>query len=251
MAVRTLQKAKSARESAPTYRRMLAALEERADAKRAVVTARYFKTGPGEYGEGDVFIGLTVPQIRTLARELKAASLETVERLLTHPIHEARALALMIMTMQYERAGVPGRTRIFRSYVRRLEHVNNWDLVDGSAPTLVGGELERAAALKLVDRWSRSRSVWERRVAVLATLTAIRNAEFALTLRLCERLLEDEHDLIHKACGWMLREVGKRDERALTRWLDRFAPRMPRTMLRYAIERFPERRRRHYLELES
>ena len=251
MAARTRQKAKSARASAPTYQRMLAALEEHADAKRAVAVARYFKTGPGEYGEGDVFIGLTVPQIRTLARELKAASLETVERLLTHPIHEARALALMIMTMQYERADVSGRTRIFRSYVRRLEHVNNWDLVDGSAPTLAGGELERPAALKLIDRWSRSRSVWERRVAVLATLTAIRNAEFALTFRLCERLLKDEHDLIHKACGWMLREVGKRDERALTRWLDRFAPRMPRTMLRYAIERFAEGRRGRYLKLKS
>jgi 3-methyladenine DNA glycosylase AlkD len=154
----------------------------------------------------------------------------------------------MIMTMQYERTDEAGRARIFKSYVRRLEHVNNWDLVDGSAPTIVGGELSRAAVLKLIHRWSRSRVVWERRVAILATLTAIRSDEFALTIELCERLLADEHDLIHKACGWMLREVGKRDERVLVRWLDRFAPRMPRTMLRYAIERFGERKRLAYLK---
>jgi 3-methyladenine DNA glycosylase AlkD len=232
----------------PTYARMLAALEDAADAKRAVGLARYFKTGPGEYGEGDVFIGLTVPQIRTLAREFRAAAPAAVERLLRHRIHEARTLALMIMSMQYERADAAGRARIFRSYVRHLKHVNNWDLVDGSAPTIVGGERARPAVLKLIHRWSRSRNVWERRVAVLATFPAIRNDEFELIFELSERLLDDRHDLIHKACGWMLREVGKRDERALVRWLDRFAPRMPRTMLRYAIERFPEARRRGYLK---
>jgi 3-methyladenine DNA glycosylase AlkD len=232
-----------------TFARMFAALKDIADPRRASGAARYFKTGPGEYGEGDVFIGLTVPQTRDLARQFRDAPLAEVDRLLRHKVHEARTLALMILTMQYERGDERVRTAIFRFYCRRLQFVNNWDLVDGSAPTIIGGELSKPAVRLRVKKWSRSRVLWERRVAVLGTFALIRAGDFSLTLELCEALLDDEHDLMHKACGWMLREIGKRDERVLRQWLDRFATTMPRTMLRYSIERFPPTTRKRYLEM--
>lgn len=209
------------------------------DPDRAKHSLRFFRTGPGQYGEGDRFLGLTVPQVRALAREFKACPLDTIEQLLQSPWHEARLLALVIMVEQ-SRGGI--REPIRALYLRNTHRINNWDLVDCSAAQIVG-----TSDGALLDRLARSPSLWERRISIIATFDAIRRHEFGDALRIAAALVGDEHDLIHKATGWMLREIGKRDQAAEERFLRKYAARMPRTMLRYAIERFPERLRRQYL----
>jgi 3-methyladenine DNA glycosylase AlkD len=214
-----------------------------AHAPDAVVLQRFFKTGAGEYGEGDVFLGVRVPAIRRLVREADAASMGEVIGLLGSRYHEERLLALLVLVRRFERGDDRRRREVFGVYLRCMGRVNNWDLVDLSAPNIVGGWLltrPRGVLRRLV----RSGVLWERRIAVLAF---IRAGEYADTLDLCERLLGDTHDLMHKACGWMLREVGKRDRSALVGFLHKHASAMPRTMLRYAIERFPEAERRRWL----
>lgn len=206
----------------------------------------YFKTGPGEYGEGDRFIGVTVPAIRSIARRHREMSRSDLGRLLRSPINEERAAALAVLALQYRQADPPARARLFEFYMRHLRYVNNWNLVDGSAPDIAGPTLTTGNSPTL-QRLAQSDRVWDRRVAVLSTYHAIKERRFGPTFRLCRMLLRDPHDLIHKACGWMLREVGKRDEGALERFLRVNRARMPRTMLRYAIERLTPAKRRAYL----
>jgi 3-methyladenine DNA glycosylase AlkD len=220
------------------------------DPERAKHSLRFFRTGPGEYGEGDRFLGLTVPEIRAVAREFKDAPLDALAGLLQSPWHEVRLTALVILVAQYRRGDDDLRDAIYRLYLESTDRINNWDLVDVSAADIVGAHLRdrRAEARRsTLDRLARSASLWERRIAIIATQHFIRRDEFADTLRIAAILADDEHDLIHKAVGWMLREVGTRDQKAEEVFLRRYASRMPRTMLRYAIERFPERLRKQYL----
>ena len=205
---------------------------------------RFFRTGPGEYGEGDEFLGLKVPQIRKLAREFRALPLKEVEGLLKSKWHEARLLALVILVDQFERADERMRDAIFRLYLRSTKFINNWDLVDASAPHIVGAHIKDRS---LLTKLARSKSLWERRIAIVATQHFIRNHDLKDTFRLAKNLLDDKHDLIHKATGWMLREAGKRDRDALVAFLEEHATRMPRTMLRYAIEKFPPALRRRLM----
>ncbi|HEY3057007.1 MAG TPA: DNA alkylation repair protein [Thermoanaerobaculia bacterium] len=222
-------------------------MRELADPRRAKTSQWFFKTGPGDYGEGDRFLGVTVPQLRQVACEFRSASPAQLEKLLHSPWHEDRLLALLIATEQYARADSRERAALFRFYLDNLESVNNWDLVDLSAPQIVGAHL-RKKSRSLLKKLARSKSIWERRIAIVSTLHFIRFGEIAETFRIAKLLLHDEHDLIHKASGWMLREAGKRDRAALEKFLDDHLTSMPRTMLRYAIERFPERLRRRYLK---
>jgi 3-methyladenine DNA glycosylase AlkD len=222
----------------------------RALANPAIAThaTRFFKTGPGEYGEGDRFLGIRVPVLRRVARERGAAGVATMFALLRSPLHEERLLALLLLVAAFRRADERGRERIYRGYTRAIRHyVNNWDLVDTSAPDIVGHFLEHRSREPLYAL-ARSSNVWERRVAILATFWFIRRNDFADTLAIAELLLTDEHDLIHKAVGWMLRETGNRDAKAAARLLNRHHRRMPRTMLRYAIEKLPAAKRRAYLK---
>ena len=222
-----------------------------ADANIARHSQRFFKTGPGEYGAGDRFLGIRVPVVRRIAREHRDASVATAFALLRSPWHEDRLCALFLLVRLFERGAEPTRRTIYERYLAAIpRHVNNWDLVDTSAPVLVGAYLEGRSTRPLY-RLAASPSVWERRVAMLATLWLIRRGAFADALAIAERLLGDEHDLIHKAAGWMLREVGNRDVEALHRFLAVHHARMPRTMLRYAIEKLPPARRKAYLRARA
>jgi 3-methyladenine DNA glycosylase AlkD len=217
-----------------------------ANQRYAKGAARYFKTAPGEYGAGDRFLGIRVPTLRKLAVKYGAISLREISALLSSPWHEERLLALLILVRQYSRAEAPRRRMIYNLYMRRRAGINNWDLVDSSAPQIVGGQLCDDDPSQLF-RLAKSRRLWERRMAVIATFHDIKRGRFDLSLRVARMLLDDPHDLIHKAVGWMLREVGKRSRPIEEAFLRRHAAEMPRTMLRYAIEHFPEGRRRRYL----
>lgn len=221
-------------------------LKRGADPSRAALLQRFFKTGPGEYAEGDRFFGLTVPQVRAIAAKHQLLPLADVAALLKSPWHEERLLALIILVRQYERGTAAQRAAIYRLYRRNTACINNWDLVDCSAGYIVGAHLA-GRNRRALEQLARSPLLWERRIAIIATFFYIRRGELAPTLRIARLLLDDDHDLIHKAVGWMLREVGKQDATVLQRFLTAYAARMPRTMLRYAIERFPERLRRQYL----
>ena len=225
-------------------RSRLRALANPADAEFA---QRYFKTGPGEYAEGDRFLGIRAAPLKALAREAAALPLTDLEQMLCSEWHEERALALLVMVRAHKRGDAPAREALHRSYLAHTRFVNNWDLVDASAPQLVGAHLAQGTRLSLLDELARSGSLWERRIAMVATLHFIRAGEPAPTLRVAELLVNDEQPLIHKAAGWMLRELGKRDREAEEAFLRRHNRTMPRTMLRYAIERFPEPLRQEYL----
>jgi len=216
--------------------------------ERAKSHSWFFKTGPGEYGAGDRFLGVTVPQLRALAREYRDMPLKYVVRLLQSPWHEERLLALLILVGQYARADTRTRQAIHQTYLRNTGSINNWDLVDSSAAQIVGAHLKRGDR-RVLRRLARSKSVWERRIAMIATYHYIRQKDFKDALAIAALLRRDEHDLIHKAVGWMLREIGKRDRSAEERFLLTHARTMPRTMLRYAIEKFPQPLRRRYLSM--
>jgi 3-methyladenine DNA glycosylase AlkD len=212
----------------------------------AKISAWFFKTGPGQYGEGDRFIGVRVPTLRKLARQYGALPLAEVQVLLHSKIHEERLLALLILVLVFGLSEATQRKQIFDLYLSNTNHINNWDLVDASAPYLVGAYLT-AKSRKPLYRLAKSPRLWERRIAIVATEHFIRHGEFTDTLEIARLLLGDREDLIHKATGWMLREVGKRHEPTLEAFLERHGPIMPRTMLRYAIERFPEEKRQRHL----
>lgn len=215
---------------------------------RARLAARYFRTGKGEYGEGDVFLGLTVPQVRRTAVAGRDADEPTIVQLLRSGFHEERLLGLLILVAQFERGDEAARRRIVRLYLGNLDGVNNWDLVDLSAPRILGPAWSgtRVAAR---EKLARSPSLWRRRVAVMSTFHEIKLGRFRTSLRLAAALLDDSEDLVHKAVGWMLREIGKRDVAVLRRFLRTHAGRMPRTTLRYAIERLPARERKRWLKV--
>lgn len=203
----------------------------------------FFKTGPGQYGEGNVFYGITVPQSRKLAKKYSALPLADIKKLLQSKVHEERLVALLILVGRYKRE--PKKTARF--YPDNLKSANNWDLVDLTAPAILGAYLldrDRSVLYEL----AKSNVLWDRRVAIIATYAFIRQGQFADTLKIAEMLLSDRHDLMHKAVGWMLREVGKRDLAAEEAFLQKHCRDMPRTALRYAIERFPEQKRRAYMQ---
>ncbi|HLM68861.1 MAG TPA: DNA alkylation repair protein [Longimicrobium sp.] len=224
-------------------------LQQLADPEDALFLQRYFRTGPGEYGEGDRFLGIRVPVLRKLVREYRGLPLDAIAELLRSPWHEARLLALLLLADAYARGAAEAREAIYRLYLSQTAQVNNWDLVDLSAPQIVGAHLE-AGDRGVLERLARSESLWERRIAILATQHFIRRGDFGTTLRIAEMLVDDGHDLIHKAVGWMLREVGNRDRAAEEAFLRRHHRTMPRTMLRYAIEKFPPDLRQAYLRGE-
>jgi 3-methyladenine DNA glycosylase AlkD len=229
-----------------TAREIQARLRELGSPEAAAFAARYFKTGPGQYGEGDVFVGIRVPVLRKLAREYRALPEGEVRTLLRSEVHEGRLLALLILVAIATGGDEATKRRVYDLYLAHTQYINNWDLVDSSAREIVGGYLFDKDR-RLLDRLARSEVLWERRIAIIATAYFIARGQFADTMRIAERLLSDPHDLIHKAVGWMLREVGKRDEAALEGFLNTHHRVMPRTMLRYAIERLPEESRRAYL----
>ena len=224
-------------------------LQSLIDPEKAVVLPRFFKTGPGQYGEGDRFHGVVVPKIRKVALAHTDASDTNIVALLHSEFHEERMTALLILIAQYRSGDTARKDAIFQLYIAHTERINNWDLVDLSAPHIVGAHLH-GKSTALLTRLSSSRNLWERRIAIIATQYFIRKGNCRETLRIAKRLLKDRHDLIHKAVGWMLREAGKycsiEEERA---FLDQHAAVMPRTMLRYAIEHFPENLRQHYLNM--
>ena len=224
-------------------------LRKVARADRAKSNKWFFKTDPGDYGEGDRFLGVTVPQLRAIAREYRDMPLKYVVKLLQSPWHEERLLALLIMVDQYARADKPTRQTIHQLYLRNTKSINNWDLVDSSAAQIVGAHLEQQRNRRMLRKLARSTSLWERRIAMIATYHYIRQRDFTDALTVAGLLRRDEHDLIHKAVGWMLREIGKRDRGAEERFLRKHARTMPRTMLRYAIEKFPQPLRRRYLSM--
>ncbi len=220
--------------------------------KRSIAVARFYKSGKGEYGEGDQFLGIPVPLVRALIKKeregIDLLSILEIDSFLSSPWHEERLLGVLIFVYRYEKGELQEKAKMLRAYLKAAKRgaVNNWDLVDQSAPNISGDWILKNDR-NLLDRWVDSKKLWERRIAIVSTLTLIRNREFAKTIDYAERLLGDREDLIHKASGWMLREMGKREERPLREFLDRHCLKMPRTMLRYAIERYPEKERKVYL----
>ena len=222
-------------------------LESMSDERIASHSLRFFKTGPGQYGEGDLFRGIRVPSLRKLAKKYSYLSLDEVDQVLCSSYHEDRLMALFMMVNLYKKGDQNQQNEVFDLYLERMDQVNNWDLVDSSAHWIVGPHIE-STDRSLLDRMAESSNLWERRVAIIATLYYIKKNEFEDTLRISDLLLEDSEDLIHKAVGWMLREVGKRDLQVENLFLQPRYKRMPRTMLRYAIEKFPETLRQDYLQ---
>ena len=224
----------------------MAELHRLASPEIAASSARYFKMGPGEYGEGDVFIGVRVPVIRKLAKEFTSLQLNEIEVLLHSEVHESRMLALLVLVNFVAHCDEGQRKAAYEFYLDNTSHINNWDLVDSSAPAVVGGFLREKSREPLL-RLAQSASMWERRIAIVSTQHFIRIGQFDDTITISRILLADREDLLQKATGWMLREVGDEDELVLTRFLDEHRSVMPRTMLRYAIEHFTDAKRRYYL----
>jgi 3-methyladenine DNA glycosylase AlkD len=222
-------------------------LAEAGDPDRAKSLAWFFKTGKGQYGEGDRFLGLTMPTMRRIALQYQHLSLKDLGRLLASHWHECRLAALEILVAQFENAGEAQREQIVEFYLQQTARINNWDLVDASAPYILG-EYLLTGGRDMLDRLSASGNLWERRIAIVSTFAFIKKGEVKDTFRIAERLLDDPHDLIRKANGWALREAGKVDQPALLRFLQKHYACLPRTTLRYAIERFPPGRRERMLQ---
>lgn len=216
--------------------------------QKAKILARFFKTGKGEYGEGDQFWGIVVPKQREVARRHRDADISEIESLLAQPIHECRLTALLLLVEKNKRASESERAAYYKFYLSHTAYINNWDLVDLSARDIVGAYLvDHPDARGILVRLGASSLIWERRIGVLATWALFRNHEYTEAIALYETLLTDTHDLIHKAVGWMLRELGKVNIEVEEAFLNKHARIMPRTMLRYAIERFPYDKRRFYM----
>jgi len=222
-------------------------LRELANKKNAEVAQRFFKTGPGEYGEGDKFLGIRVPVLRKLAKEYQTITVEEAERLLKSPIHEERLLSLFILIHIYSKGEEAVKKGIYKLYLNNTKFVNNWDLVDVSAEHIVGNFLLNKGK-NPIYRLAKSEDLWERRISIMSTFYFIKHGQYSETMKISKVLLHDNEDLIHKVIGWMLREVGKRNLPLEEEFLKKYYKEMPRTMLRYAIERFPEPRRLRYLK---
>ena len=222
-----------------------------ASPEKAAYLPRFFKALPGGYAEGDVFLGVTVPEQRRVARRHRDLPLSEVAELVRSPVHEHRFTGLLVLVARFESGESSTRERLFAFCREHLARVNHWDLVDLVAPRLIGPHLvEHPETRPLLDTWVRSASVWERRIAIMSTWAFIRRGEVEETLRLAGLLVEDRHEMVHKAVGWMLREVGKKDRAREEAFLERHAARMPRTMLRYALEHFSPERRVYYMRLQ-
>ena len=244
-------------------RQLKAEIERIADQKRAKLLQRYFKTGKGEYGEGDIFLGITVPQSRKIAIKFENLDFASIEKLLHSKLHEERLIALLILVNNFSKGSDPLKKKIYDFYLNNTKYINNWDLVDLSAPNIVGNFLwnkqrgpssAKASAGKPVEnnpiliKLAKSESIWERRIAVLSTFRFIKENQFRDSLKIAKMLLKDDHDLIQKAVGWMLREIGKRDLETEIEFLNKHYQKMPRTMLRCSIEKFPEKLKMFYLK---
>ena len=226
---------------------ILSELQSVANPEKAIILQRFFKTGPGQYGEGDVFLGIVVPHTRSIAKANLRTPLPEIAELLKSKYHEARLCALLILTERFKKALENEQEEIFDFYLTNTSCINNWDLVDLTAPTIVGGYLFDKQRTLLYD-FVESACLWEQRIAIVSTYAFIRKNDFSDTFELSKRLLTHKHDLMHKAVGWMLREVGKRDRKALTDFLEEYATKMPRTALRYAIEHYTEPERQYFLK---
>jgi 3-methyladenine DNA glycosylase AlkD len=221
-------------------------LRELGDPKIAGHSARFFKAGPGEYGEGDRFLGIRVPVLRKNVRAFRGAPLRAIIALLKSPWHEERLFAVLLLVQEYKYGSVNEKNAIYDAYLRHREYVNNWDIVDSSAHLIVGPHLE-SGTRKMLYELAASDVLWDRRIAMMATYHYIRQRDFNDALKIAALLRDDEHDLIQKVVGWMLREIGNRDGGVEEKFLKRHYKKMPRTMLRYAIEKIPEARRKAYL----
>lgn len=220
-----------------------------ADNKKAKLLSGFFKTGPGQYGAGDIFLGVVVPRTRLVAKKYyQSSGLKDIQKLLSSSYHEFRLLGLIILTMQFAKADKIKQKEIFNFYLKNTTRINNWDLVDLSAPNIVGLWLLNHGR-KILYKLARSKNLWEKRIAIISTFAFIRAGQIEDTVRIAKILLNDQHDLIHKAVGWMLREVGKKNLPALEQFLKTHYYKIPRTMLRYAIEKFPEAKRKKYLKM--
>ena len=224
-------------------------LTQLAKKEKAEILQRFFKTGPGEYGEGDVFIGVKVPDLRKLAKDFHDIAIKDVIILLESAIHEERLLALLILVSKYVKGNETAKKEIYELYLNKTKYINNWDLVDVTAQHIVGAYLMDKNKAPLY-RLTKSEDLWERRISVMATFCFIKRERYEDTLKIAKILLNDKEDLIHKAVGWMLREIGKRDMVIEEAFLKQHYKEMPRTMLRYAIEKFPESKRQQYLKGE-
>ncbi|MCC7160155.1 DNA alkylation repair protein [Candidatus Nomurabacteria bacterium] len=218
------------------------------DAKKAKLLSGFFKTGRGQYGEGDVFWGLTVPTSRTIAKKYKDINFKEVNSLLKHKVHEVRLVAILILVHKYNFGKLSEKKKIVDFYLKNTKYINNWDLVDLSASRILGDYLFDKSDKKILLKLANSKKLWEQRISMISTLAFIKNGELEWTFKIAKMFLNHKHDLMHKATGWMLREAGKKDEKALRNFLDKNISNMPRTMLRYAIERFSENIRLEYLK---
>ena len=226
-------------------------IEEAKNPEQAKILQRFFKTGKGEYGEGDIFLGIKVPIQRKIANKYTDLLFSDLQVLLNSKKHEERLIALIILTNKYKKSKKDSvkKRNIFEFYLKNTQNINNWDLVDLSAPNIVG-DFSSIDGTEIIRFLAKSKNIWERRIAIVSTHTFIRKRIFGETLSIADMLLKDEHDLIHKAVGWMLREVGKRNQEVLEIFLKERYKEMPRTMLRYSIEKFPEEKRKKYLKGE-
>lgn len=222
-------------------------LKAKANPEKAKILQRFFKTGPGEYGEGDIFLGITVPETREIVKKYNNLTLKDTEKLLHSKIHEERLISLLILVHNFGKGSEKEKKKIFNLYLKNTKNINNWDLVDLSADKIIGEYLSDKSK-KMLYRLAQSKNLWERRIAIMATFQFIKNNQLEETLKISKKLLNDKHDLIHKAVGWMLREVGKRSLRTEERFLREHYKKMPRTMLRYAIEKFPVNKKQIYLK---
>ncbi len=229
--------------------KLRSSLEKLADPEKEKVYLRFFKTGKGDYGEGDRFLGITVPVSRQLAKQFKDLIQTEIQQLLNSEIHEERLIALFILTEQFRKADEERKKAIHSFYLKNTKKINNWDLVDLSAERIVGAYLLEKDK-KILFKLAKSKNLWERRIAIMSTFHFIKNGTFNVTFKISNTLMHDEHDLIHKAVGWMLREVGNRNLDVEEDYLKKYYKKMPRTMLRYAIEKFPEKKRQAYLKGE-
>lgn len=220
------------------------------DPAAADFAQRFFKTGKGQYGEGDVFIGLRVPLIRKIAAKYRQLPIDEIEKLLVSPIHEHRLAGVIIMAEQAKRAKPDQHKQLYELYLKRTDRINNWDIVDASCRDVVGGYLQDKSRQPLYDL-AKSKDLWERRIAIVSTWQFIRTSDLDDTFKLSEVLMNDDQDLIHKAVGWMLREAGKKDEARLKDFLDQWAAKMPRTMLRYSLEKLHPEERAYYMRQKS
>ncbi len=231
-----------------SYQAVRQALQQLANPAKATILSRFFKTGPGEYGQGDIFWGITVPGQRTVAKRFSNLPLKEIRKLLVDPIHEVRLTAGLILIDQYQKN--PNKHLVYLDfYLSNLNSFNNWDLIDLTAPKIIGEYLVNNQNDTLLNDLSRHKNMWARRAAMVANLTLIKSGDYQTALKMATKYLDERHDLLHKATGWVLREVGKRDQTALLNFLDKWASRMPRVMLRYSLEKLPEPIRQQYLQV--